>query len=225
MKMKWTLILGLIVLLLVASCGNNYVDEDTAYLDEYFEDDSGVASDELVYSCNSPLDAQCEAEKDDLGKNNCYADLAKDSLDECYCTYTTEKVTEIDCFKEIAILKQDVNLCEYSGIHAGTCKDQVAYRLGDSGYCDSDDCENRFLFLDEGKYSCNEKTTSSFQERFYMDAALITQDSCWCDSLDNSFFQGGCYHDLGILLMDESICDKAGGYLAKGCKNTIATLR
>lgn len=129
------------------------------------------------------------------------------------CEDSSDKTS---CYAEL----EDPCLCNFASSES-RCLTKIAYRTANKEICPDVNCENRFDFIDQNKYDCTKTTTSSFQETFYKDAALITRDSCWCKSIDNGVLKSGCYIDLARLTQDATLCNNLEGYTQKACLNNI----
>jgi len=55
--------------------------------------------------------SDCESEKSQILKDSCYSEIARTNQDETICEYVALQADKNICYRTLAILKQDVNLC------------------------------------------------------------------------------------------------------------------
>ncbi len=118
--------------------------------------------------------------------------LAVKTENEIFCKMIFRSQLQDDCYKDVAILKGDINLChniQSSETIRDKCYLEVAKQTGDIYICDE------FIKLDFWKSSC------------YHEVAIKNQNLEFCDKLE-PYKKGYCYQKMAVLLEDESICRK-----------------
>jgi len=91
----------------------------------------------FLQGCTTPDPlADCDKIEDQLYKNDCYVQVAKDKQDLSICDQIQDPINKTFCYKAVAIVAKDVSVCDKFRVGWGVCYTAVARATKDPSLCE-----------------------------------------------------------------------------------------
>lgn len=160
------------------------------------------------YACNNIEDINLREE--------CYIDVAKESLDETICDNIESNRTRSFCYKESAVSKGDIKVCDKiidDSFWWNTCYIEVAKKTLDPHPCyqvspleDKDECLKEVIVNKGDAKLCLDISKSGDEPGCILEIAKDKGDYTLCDLNTRSIDENTCYYRMAKYLNNSLIC-------------------
>lgn len=214
---------------------------------ETFPEKASVSFEEAngSYRLKTLKQEDCEDIKERSLKNQCYRDLAIQTLNPSFCARMYSSPTKDECYKVLAQKLKDQSLCEKVSSKCG-CYLGVAVEIRNPSYCEycpKDECwyidsechrepQAMWCYRAYARFGsktetgtktslsdCEQTTNQEVKEKCYFGFADFTEDFGLCDKITNSKWKDLCYYDVAsgvdFKTIAPSICEKISDSLVK----------